>query len=163
MRLSTAIACALLILGPLLSSCGGGGDMATGSAPQSTPAAGAQRPRPHSSCRSQLGDFTDSLASLRGNLSRGLSYTEYLPEVRHVRLAYRAVNPRKLTATCLLLAGGPAEQAFNLYIDAANSWGNCLTTAGCTTASVEVKLQRKWGQASEQLNRAQRALKGRSG
>ncbi len=154
---AVAIACTLLGL-VLLSSCGGDGETATGS-PQRTEKTVGAAPRP-AGCGKQLGAFIASLTSLRRNLSRGLSYTEYLPEVRHVRVAYRAIEPRRLDAPCLLLAGGPAEHAFNLYIDAANAWGECLTTVGCTTASVEAKLQRMWGQASERLSRAQRASRG---
>jgi len=163
MRLGAApIACALLCLAPALSSCGGGGDAATGTPPRSGSTVSASRPAPRGSCGLQLDGFIGSLTALRRSLSRGLSYTEYLPTVRGVRIAYRAIKPRELDATCLLLAGGPAEQAFNSYIDAANSWGACLTTVGCTTASVELKLQRKWSHASEQLSRAQRAMKSPS-
>ncbi len=155
---AAAIACALLCLAPVLSSCGGGDITATGSPPQPSSAAGVERPAPRGSCNSQLGGFVASLATLRSNLSRGLSYTEYLPEVRHVRVAYRAIKPRELDASCLLLAGGPAERAFNLYIDAANVWGECLTTVGCGTASIEAVLQRKWSRASNQLSGARRAM-----
>jgi len=156
---AAAIACALLCLAPTLSSCGGGEEAATGAPPRPTATADAERPASRASCESRLAGFIGSLANLRGNLSRGLSYTEYLPEIRSVRVSYRAINPSELDATCLLLAGGPAEQAFNLYIDAANAWGECLTTAGCTTASIEVKLQREWARASNALSKAQRAAK----
>ncbi len=156
---AAATACALLCLAPALSSCGGDGDAATGTPPRSGSAVSASRPAPHSSCALQLDGFIGSLTALRRSLSRGLSYTEYLPAVRSIRVAYRAIKTRDLAATCLLLAGGPAEQAFNLYIDAANAWGDCLTTVGCTTASVELKLQRKWTRASNALSKAQRAAK----
>ena len=156
MRFSTAIACALLCLAPALSSCGRGGDPAAGSPPRTQTT--AQAHRAVGSCRSQVGSFIGSLVSLRRSLSRGLSYTEYLPTVRAVRIAYRAIKPHELDAFCLLLVGGPAEHAFNLYIDAANAWGECLTTVGCTTASIEVKLQRQWSRASNQLGKAQRAM-----
>jgi hypothetical protein len=164
MRLrAAAIACALLGLALPLSSCGGEDGTATGSPPRPGSKAAARQIAPRSSCDSQLGDFVDALASLRGDLARGLSYTEYLPAVHTVRASYRAIDPRKLTASCLLLSGGPAEHAFNLYIDAANAWGACLTTPSCSTASVEPKLQREWSQASSQLSKAQRAAKGPSG
>jgi hypothetical protein len=158
MRSSTAIACALLTLVPLLSSCGGEDGTAAGSAARSTSVANAEHPAPAGSCKSHVGGFVASLASLRGSLSRGLSYTEYLPAVRQVRIAYRAIKPRELDASCLLLSGGPAERAFNLYIDAANAWGECLTTAGCTTASIEAKLQGEWSRASNHLSVAQQAV-----
>lgn len=161
MRLrAAAIACALLGLALSLSSCGGGSGTAAGASPRTSSTTTARHAPPRGACDPRLGGFVGSLASLRRNLARGLSYTEYLPAVRQVRTAYRAIEPRELAASCLLLAGGPAERAFNLYIDAANAWGECLTTVGCSTASIELRLQREWARASDSLSKAQRALRG---
>jgi len=154
-----AIACALLGLVLALSACGGAGGTATGSPPGASSATATAARPPRGACQSQLGGFLASLARLRRSLSRGLSYTEYLPAVCRVRPAYRAIEPRELGASCLLLAGGSAERAFNLYIDAANAWGGCLTTVGCSTASIEPRLQREWARASSSLSKAQRSLR----
>jgi len=156
MRLSTATVGMLLGLALVLSSCGE--DRSAGAPPGTASAPPQRRP----ACREQLGGFLGSLSTLRRHLARGLSYEEYLPAVRRVRLVYDRVPEKKLSAACLFLAGGPAEGAFNLYIDAANAWGSCLTTASCSTTSVEPKLQRQWARASEKLTGAQRAIKGRS-
>ena len=48
----------------------------------------------------------------------------------------------------------PPRPALNKYIDAANAWGECLAEAGCTTASIEGALQRKWRIASHYLSEA---------
>jgi hypothetical protein len=166
MRLRAAATLGLLLgIALVLSSCGedrtSAADRTTGGA---TTAAHTKPPpkqgtaaAPRDSCRGQLGSFVGSMAALRRNLARGLNYEEYLHEVQAVRRTYHGVQVDKLTAACLLYTGDPAEQALNLYIDAANSWGNCLATAGCSTTSVEPKLQRSWTQASEQLSNAQRA------
>jgi hypothetical protein len=156
MRLSAATVGMLLGLVLVLSSCG---EDRTAGAPPSTASPPAQR---QPACQAQLGSFLGSLTTLRRQLARGLSYEEYVPAVRRVRAVYDRVPEKKLSAACLFLTGGPSEQALNLYIDAANSWGSCLTNAGCSTTSVEPKLQRQWARASEKLTKAQRAIKDRS-
>ncbi|MFP5389139.1 MAG: hypothetical protein ACLGG5_07550 [Thermoleophilia bacterium] len=112
----------------------------------------------HSSCR-RLRPFLGSMAKLRDDLARGLSYDDYLREVQQVRAAYARLDADKLTAGCLLASGGPAERAVNLYIDATNAWGDCLATVSCDTHSVEPKLQRKWARAAHQLAAAQQGLR----
>ncbi|HEU4736706.1 MAG TPA: hypothetical protein VFS48_06745 [Solirubrobacterales bacterium] len=99
------------------------------------------------------------MSALRDELARGLSYEDYLREVQSVRSLYRDIEAGKLTVGCLLASGGPAERAFNLYIDAANTWGDCLATVSCSTRSIEPQLQRKWALAAHQLAVAQRGLR----
>ena len=99
------------------------------------------------------------MVKLRDDLARGLSYDEYLREVQGVRAVYARIDADKLPGGCLLAAGGPAERALNLYIDATNSWGDCLATVSCNTRTVEPKLQRKWALAAHQLASAQRGLR----
>jgi hypothetical protein len=167
MRLrSAAIIGVLLSLALVLSSCG---EDRIAADPPGTVRTVPVQPQPakqqHShagSCRGQLGEFLGSMASLRQALARGLSYDEYLPRVRGVRTVYNRIPTARLNAACLLLVAGRAERAFNLYIDAANRWGNCLATAACSTTSVEPKLQSKWALASNWLSKAQQASRGRA-
>jgi hypothetical protein len=79
--------------------------------------------------------------------------------VKGTRTVYARIRTGKLTAPCLLASGGPSERAFNLYIDAANAWGDCLATATCSTRSIEAKLQRKWARASHHLATAEKGLR----
>ena len=109
-------------------------------------------------CRAQLRGFLVSLVTLRDDLVAGLDYRSYLGEVREVRFAYEGIRTGRLGLECLIAAGTTAERAFNLYIDAANAWGDCLTTASCETSSVEPELQRRWARASDLISRAQRGL-----
>jgi hypothetical protein len=168
MRLSAvAIVGIVLALSLILSSCGGdGGAAASGSgsgagstATEPTPAknAGAASKARHS-CHRELGPLVASLTALRDDLARGLSYDDYLTRVGGTRTVYAKVQPKRVPAGCLVASGGPAERAFNLYIDAANAWGDCLTTVTCNTRSIEPRLQRKWALAERRLALAQRGL-----
>ena len=110
-------------------------------------------------CHSQLRGFLAAMDVLRSKLARGLSYDDYLHEVREVRAIYDGIEAQRLAIGCLVASGGPGERAFNLYIDAANAWGDCLATVPCSTASVEPKLQHKWALASDRLTASQRGLR----
>ncbi|HWM54986.1 MAG TPA: hypothetical protein VNO20_06330 [Solirubrobacterales bacterium] len=110
-------------------------------------------------CVAQVGAFVDSLDTLRRQLAVGLTYEEYIDEVRRLRRVYRDVPVDRLSVGCVLAPGAPGESAFNEYIDVANAWGDCLATAGCETASVEPELQRGWERASDRLSEAQAGLR----
>jgi hypothetical protein len=162
MRLSRmAIVGILLSLAALLAACGEDGTTAA-----SRPTTTAAQARPGTTakslasagCRRQLGGFLGSLSSLRRGLVRGLSYDQYLHGVKAIRPAYAGIDAKRLPAGCLLAVGGPAERAFDLYIDAANTWGDCLSTVTCSTRTIEPKLQHRWALASRQLALAGRGL-----
>ncbi len=93
--------------------------------------------------------------ALREGLVVGMSYEEYLDELREVKIAYDGIQADRVPVGCLVAAGGPGERALNRYIDAANTWGDCLATASCRTESIEPKLQRGWALASDLLSAAQ--------
>jgi hypothetical protein len=161
MRLSSATVGILLGLALMLSACGEDGTTAAdkpASTADTTPAPPPRAATTRNSCH-QLRPFLGSMVKLRDDLARGLSYDEYLREVQGVRAVYARIDAGKLPAGCLLAAGGPAERALNLYIDATNSWGDCLATVSCNTRTVEPKLQRKWALAAHQLASAQRGLR----
>lgn len=105
-------------------------------------------------CRTQLGAFLDTMATLRERLVSGLSYEEYVGEVGVVRAAYDEVPIKQLTLACLSAAGTPGELAFDKYIEAANSWGGCIEKEGCDAAQVEPVLQKQWRRASLLLDEA---------
>lgn len=161
MRLSSAATVGILLgLALMLSACGEDGTTAADSSSGSTKTT-ARPPRTaagRNSCP-RLHPFLGSMAKLRDDLARGLSYDDYLREVQRVRSVYARIDAEKLSAGCLLAAGGPAERALNLYIDATNTWGDCLATVSCTTHSIEPKLQRKWALAARRLASAQQGLR----
>lgn len=140
----------------LLSACGGGGGSSTTATTVTAPARQQAQSHPVAgSCRRQVGGFLKSMKTLRSNLAVGLSYEQYAAEMQEVRAAYDRVPVAQLALDCLYATGTPAEQALNKYTDAANAWGECLAEAGCTTASIEHALQRKWRIASHHLSEAQ--------
>jgi hypothetical protein len=156
MRLSqAAIVGAMLSMALTLPACGaestpGGGEVDAASPPAAARASAA--------CRSQLRPFVVALAGLRTDLAAGLSYDQYLGELRGARAAYRRIRADRLQLGCLVVAGAPAERAVDRYIEAANAWGRCLATAVCETASVEPRLQREWARASKLLSAAQAGI-----
>lgn len=171
MRLSAVATLGIVLsLGLLLSACGRDGDTAVGGSQSAESTAGtaavakaaAVPAEARRACRHELGPFVASLTALRDDLARGLSYDDYLARVRGTRAVYAKVSPKRVPAGCLVVNGGPAERAFNLYIDAANAWGNCLATVTCNTRSIEPRLQRKWALAEHRIALAQRGLSPRS-
>lgn len=162
MRLSVATVGLLLGLALVFGSCGEGGSIASNQPVEAGgKATGTNRPAgATSACRRRLGTFVAAMANLRDELARGLSYNQYLGEVTATRTAYARIRAEEVPIGCLFAAGGQAEQAFNLYIEAANDWGDCLATATCRTRSIEPKLQHLWVRAAGRLSLAQAGLRG---
>ncbi|MGN6201978.1 MAG: hypothetical protein ACTHNY_06185 [Solirubrobacterales bacterium] len=157
----------------LLVGCGSGGPDATettadtvtsdpGTTVAKEPGAHPdKRPKPHSAagpCQSQLGSFVASMDSLRRRLAVGVTFDQYLAEVRGIRSTYRKIPIDRVEIDCLDGVGTPAERAFNRYIQAANAWGTCVSEAGCSSETVEPVLQRHWRIASHFLSAADEGL-----
>jgi hypothetical protein len=148
-----------------LPACGSGSGAAgkTGTAAHH---AGPDRPPAHAlsgiaaRCQGQVGGFIGSMDALRRRLAVGLAYEQYVHEVEGVRAAYRRIPADRLAIDCLNEVGAPGERGFDVYIDAANTWGKCVGEAGCEAATVEPVLQRKWRVASRLLSEAHRGLLG---
>jgi hypothetical protein len=159
-----------LVAALLLAGCGGSGSDSTGSAAiTSRPATTvAEKPDPRQSrkahstpgglCQTQLGSFVASMDSLRRRLAVGLTFDQYLAEVRGIRSTYRKIPIDQVEIDCLSAVGAPGEQAFNRYIEAVNDWGECVSEAGCSSATVEPVLQRRWRIASHFLSEADHGL-----
>ncbi|HET7507857.1 MAG TPA: hypothetical protein VFJ53_05810, partial [Solirubrobacterales bacterium] len=136
-RFQTAGCVALVAL--LLAGCGGGGSTGTettaatvtSEAVTTTP----QRPVPRHKkpaagpCQIQLGSFVSSMDSLRRRLAVGVTYDQYVAEVRGIRSTYKKIPIERVEIDCLDGVGTPAEKAFNRYIEAANDWGECVSEA----------------------------------
>jgi hypothetical protein len=157
MRLSqAAIVGAMLSLAMALPGCGAGSTPGAGAVDAAPPAGSGSASR--GSCRSQLHPFLAAMDALRTDLAVGLSYDQYLAELRGARAAYRRIRADRLRLGCLVVAGAPAERAVNRYVEAANAWGECLATAACETSSIEPRLQREWGRASRLLSAARAGI-----
>jgi len=166
---------ALAVLGALLlAGCGGGEGGTTQevkitSRPDGVPSGernlqapqnkGAQPQAPGGDlCQSQLGSFVGSMDGLRRRLAVGVTYDQYVAEVRGIRSTYGEIPIERLQIDCLTLVANPAEKAFNRYIEGANDWGECVSELGCGTGSIEPVLQRRWRIASHFLSEAQDSL-----
>lgn len=120
--------------------------------------ASADQPRP-TRCGHALGDLLDATESLDNLVAVGVDYESHLSAVNHVRAAYAEVEADELPLPCLVEVAAPAERALNAYIEAANTWGECLADASCEDESVEPELHRLWARARAQLASAQRGLR----
>jgi hypothetical protein len=149
----------------LLPGCGdeqtaatGGEKPAKSSAATKASAAKAKAPAVEKQCGRQLGEFLDSAESLDNGLAVGLSYRDYLGAVNAVRSTYASIEPDRLPIACLVRVAGPAERALNVYVGAANAWGDCLAAA-CDLEPVEPRLQHEWARASQLLAEAKSGLR----
>ncbi|HEX6456353.1 MAG TPA: hypothetical protein VF009_07520 [Solirubrobacterales bacterium] len=162
--------CALLAA-LVVAGCGGGGSGSTETTGEtvaaSTTTASAkpdakqgekQAKSPAGSCQTQLGSFVASMDSLRRRLAVGVTYDQYVAEVQGIHSTYKKIPIDRVEVGCLTAVGTPAEQAFNRYIEAANDWGECVSEAGCSSATVEPVLQRRWRIASHFLSEADEGL-----
>jgi hypothetical protein len=109
-------------------------------------------------CQSQLGSFVGSMDGLRRRLAVGVTYDQYVAEVRGIRSTYGEIPIERLRVDCLTMVATPGEKAFNRYIEGANDWGECVSELGCDTIAIEPVLQRRWRIASHFLSEAQDGL-----
>jgi len=160
-----AATAALLSLALILPGCGDEGAATANGGKESTSTTRSEVSRPAGSpaaakrCRRELGDFLDSIESLGNTLAVGLDYEQYLGSVNRVRASYSSVAAERLGIVCLSQVAAPAEGVLNVYIEAANEWGDCLASSSCDPESIEPKLQREWERASDQLAQARSGLR----
>jgi hypothetical protein len=169
------LGCAL-VAALLAGGCGGGGSdgtaaetIVTGDGTARTtekPTAAAEtkkgKPRPVPAgdlCQSQLGSFVGSMDGLRRRLAVGVTYDQYVAEVRGIRSTYGEIPTGRLRIDCLTAVAAPGEKAFNRYIEAANDWGECVSELGCGSTEIEPVLQRRWRIASHFLSEAEVGLR----
>ncbi|MDX6635045.1 MAG: hypothetical protein QOF06_1248 [Solirubrobacterales bacterium] len=170
------LGCALLAA-LLVSGCGSGGSDTTTettvasdetarttekpTAPEQPVGTGKSRHVPAGDlCQSQLGGFVGSMDGLRRRLAVGVTYDQYVAEVRGIRSTYGEIPTERLQIDCLTAVAIPGEKAFNRYIAAANDWGECVSELGCGSTEIEPALQRRWRIASHFLSEAQDGLSG---
>jgi len=172
------LGCALLAA-LLVGGCGGGGsetitDTTVASdetarttekptAPQGAKEGKRRRAPAGTLCQSQLGSFVGSMDGLRRRLAVGVTYDQYVAEVRGIRSTYGEIPIERLQIDCLTAVATPGEKAFNRYIEAANEWGECVSELGCGSVEIEPVLQRRWRIASHFLSEAERGLRTTAG
>jgi hypothetical protein len=150
------VACLALAAALTLFACGGGAASdrrdttvrAAESAPADTPVVAAR------GCGRALTRLIRSLDALRDQLAVGLTYDQYLENVKQLQRAYRAIPVEGEPVRCVVGAGVPAERALNQHIEAANAWGDCLAES-CELSAVEPEIKRRWARASVLVTDAQ--------
>ncbi len=167
------LACCALLAALLVSGCGGDDSETTGGAtvtsrsitttPTKPPPKRDGRAPAGERCQSQLGSFVGSMDGLRRRLAVGVTYDQYVAEVRGIRSTYGEIPIESLQIDCLTLVATPVEKAFNRYIEGANDWGDCVSEVGCATTTIEPVLQRRWRIASHFLSKAQDGLRAIAG
>lgn len=133
------------------------------SAGQGAAATGGATPPPiapslSAACLSQLTPFVSALEDLNSRLSVGLNFNDYSTRVGDARVAYDKVNFSALDPLCITTVGQPAENAFNDYVKAYNTWNDCFTKTGCTNASIKPRLQADWADATTILDGVKAAM-----
>ncbi len=108
-------------------------------------------------CGPQLDQFLADLGGLRKNLVVGVSYEQYVSELGVLRKIYDRIPVDAMSFACLSGAAESAEQSFDGYLAAANTWGDCVSDSACETTEIEPKLQSRWKLSARQLKRAQAA------
>ena len=154
------VACMALGVVLTLFGCGGGGRTAdTGATVSAAPNTVEAAPSTAASggCGAELTRFVRSLDGLRDQLAVGLTYDQYLENVRKLQQAYREIPVDEEPVRCVVGVGVPAETALNRNIDAANTWGDCLAES-CLLSSVEPEIKRSWAGASVLITDAQEGL-----
>lgn len=122
---------------------------------------GRDKPAGHeasAACASSLDGFLAGLEHLRRSLAIGVSYEQYVAELGTVRKSYEQVPVADLDLACVSGPAASAEESFDGYLAAANTWGACVSEAGCEIAELEPRLQREWRAAAKQLAAAKEAL-----
>jgi len=164
--LGATVCAALASLALILPGCGGSSTTAqetaggqgggSASAAAKTGSEGVGISLPTGGCPTELSRFAGSLQRLRRRLVAGLTYDEYVGAVKALRSEYAAIPVDAVAPTCLLETGTPSERAFDVYLEAANRWGECLSQPGCDGSDVEAPLQAEWHLASRQLEALRR-------
>jgi hypothetical protein len=153
---AVAVACTALGVGLTLFGCGGGGGSGEREATvrAGPSAAGGASAAATQACGAHLTRFIRSLDGLRDQLAVGLTYDQYLENVRRLQRAYRQIPVAAESVRCVVGAGVPAERALNQHIEAADAWGDCLAES-CELSSVEPEIKRRWARASVLITDAQ--------
>lgn len=109
-------------------------------------------------CASQLKGLSDALFELDSRLSVGMNFNDYGQKVADAKVAYDRLKPSGLDSACLATAGAPEENALNDYIDAYNTWNDCVKKTTCKNDSITPSLQAKWSDATDILEKVKDAL-----
>lgn len=147
---------AVTLLAIALSACGGGvvpGGETTPDAP-----ADDQPAVVPVNCPDEMVEFVEALQDLDSRLNVGLNFQAYSERVGDARVAYDRIDIDELGSGCVEHVGAPAEDAMNAYIDAYNTWNDCIGDIDCDNDSITPDLQAEWADATELVQGASDGL-----
>lgn len=110
------------------------------------------------SCRQQLGGLLQALRNTGSRLSVGLPFAEYSNQVGQISIAYDRMPIGRMDPECISVTGVKAEQAFNSYTKAYNTWNDCISDLYCDMDSVDLELQDAWVKGDRQTSQARAGL-----
>lgn len=108
-------------------------------------------------CIDEVGAFFDALFDLNSRLDVGLNFSAYSERVGDAKVAYDRIDIDALDAACITVAA-KAEDAYNAYADAYNTWNACIGDTNCDNDSITPDLQDDWAKASTLLDEVEDAL-----
>lgn len=111
-------------------------------------------------CERSLGPLLEKLSETNSRLDIGMIVGEYNSALGDTKVVYDQIDFEGLTNDpyCLGEVGVPLEDAFNAYVEAGSTWGDCVTDFGCDLDGVMPGIQEKWSTASGLVNDAKSAL-----
>jgi hypothetical protein len=142
-----------------VSACGGPSSAPPETASSQRQAASEQSPE---ACQALTADFIDSLDRLRGRLVTKIAYAQYVEALKEIRKSYDGLPVGRLPGDCLKGPGALAEETFNMYIKAANTWTRCVTDSACEVATLMPVIEKMWWAAGLSLSRVHTAMQDHS-
>lgn len=113
----------------------------------------------HDECEEEFDPFLSELQELDSRLGVGLDYDEYGDKVGDIQVAYDDLDIKSMDQRCINEVGIPAEDAFNAYLDAHQTWEECIDRLSCDMDKEALpKMQKKWAEATDLLTKADRNL-----
>jgi hypothetical protein len=110
-------------------------------------------------CQQQVGGLLSALEDLDSRLGGvGLSEQDYLVRVGNISAAYGQTPIKELSPTCVLNVGINAESAMNAYVDAGDTWSNCITDLSCNVDGITPQLQAQWAKATGLIDKAKQGF-----
>ena len=122
-------------------------------------AALAEAQAEQATCQSQVGALIAKERELESLLNGvGLAFDEYSDKVGEVSVAYGTIPIDDLSAQCLTRVGIHSEKAMNNWVEAGDTWNDCVTDLYCENDSIDPELQADWLIASDELRKASEGM-----
>jgi hypothetical protein len=110
-------------------------------------------------CEAEVGKFLDALETLDSRLNVGVQFADYGRYVGDVSVQYNKLDIKAMDQDCIRKVGVPAENAFNDYTSAQNTWNKCIShLLSCSLVDIKPQLHKKWQAAAREIAKAKTGL-----